>query len=241
MWQGSHRIREISGDRVPVYLAMRIEEPGHGLRADASRNRRLIVAAAREVLVEYGADAPLDEIARRAGVGNATLYRRFPDRRELIRAVGVEVMERLAQEAGEALAQEPDAFQALRRFVHAAADQMVGAVFPALAQYTFDDEPFLATRERAVRATQEIIDRGVKEGLVRPDIALTDLMVPLTQLTRPLPGAGSGPQCQTAHRYLELLLDGMRTPQRAPLPQPPLSLEDLQEACSARPPDHRPI
>jgi AcrR family transcriptional regulator len=57
------------------------------LRADAERNRLAVVAAARAVFGERGLDAPLDEIARRAGVGNATLYRRFPSRHQLVAAV----------------------------------------------------------------------------------------------------------------------------------------------------------
>src|SRR5262245_59292327 len=56
-------------------------------RADAQRNHDLLLAAAREIFSERGADAPLNEVARRAGIGNATMYRHFPDRRELIIAV----------------------------------------------------------------------------------------------------------------------------------------------------------
>src|SRR5216683_2549991 len=84
-----------------------------GLRADARRNRRQALAAAAQVFVEQGADAPLDDIARRAGVGIATLYRRFPDREALVRAVAVDVLARTAHEARQALAEEPDAFAAL--------------------------------------------------------------------------------------------------------------------------------
>src|SRR3978361_2560967 len=57
------------------------------LRADAARNREAIVEAARAVFAEHGLDAPLDEIAKRAGTGNATLYRRFPTRGDLVAAV----------------------------------------------------------------------------------------------------------------------------------------------------------
>src|SRR4051812_27126806 len=57
------------------------------LRRDAERNRKLLLDAAREVFAEHGLDASLDEIARRAGVGNATLYRRFPTRESLYAAV----------------------------------------------------------------------------------------------------------------------------------------------------------
>src|SRR3954467_6209292 len=57
------------------------------LRADAARNRQAIVEAARAVFADHGLDAPLDEIAKRAGTGNATLYRRFPTRGDLLEAV----------------------------------------------------------------------------------------------------------------------------------------------------------
>src|SRR4051794_23585109 len=71
----------------------------HRTRADALRNRERIVAAARDVFVEYGPDAPLDEIARRAGIGNATLYRHFADRQALAHAVLLSVVTRTADRA----------------------------------------------------------------------------------------------------------------------------------------------
>src|ERR671937_2812476 len=86
------------------------------LRADALRNREHVLAAARAVFVEQGADAPLDDIARRAGVGIATLYRRFPDRDALMRAVVLDVLTNVGQQARLALAEEADGFQALRRY-----------------------------------------------------------------------------------------------------------------------------
>src|SRR5207244_4482440 len=79
-----------------------------GLRADARRNREQLLAAARDVFVEHGADAPLDEVARRAGVGIATLYRRFPDRESLMRGLALDILGRAAHEARPALADEPD-------------------------------------------------------------------------------------------------------------------------------------
>lgn len=72
-------------------------------RADALRNRERIVAAAREMFVEFGAEVPFDEIARRAGVGNATLYRNFPDRDALAREVVCSVMDRTSEWVEEAL------------------------------------------------------------------------------------------------------------------------------------------
>src|SRR6266508_3955540 len=90
------------------------------LRADAARNRQALLSAAREIMSEQGLDAPLDEIARRAGVGNATLYRRFPTRIDLIVAVFAERMAEHARAVEEALA-DPDSWQGLRRYITAAA------------------------------------------------------------------------------------------------------------------------
>lgn len=95
-------------------------------RADASRNFDRIIAAASELFVEQGAEVPLDEIAQRAGVGNATLYRHFANRRELIRVVVLTLMSGLTEQAERALVEEPDAFAALRRFVHVSADLLIG-------------------------------------------------------------------------------------------------------------------
>ena len=72
-------------------------------RADAQRNRERIVTAAREMFVEFGPDVPLDEVARRAGVGNATVYRNFPDRDALVREVVCSVMDRTVRAAEQAL------------------------------------------------------------------------------------------------------------------------------------------
>src|SRR3954447_25042958 len=86
------------------------------LRADAARNRAAIVGAARQVFAEQGLDAPLDDIARRAGTGNATLYRRFPTRGDLVAAVFADRMEEHldAVEAGLA---EPDPWRGFASYV----------------------------------------------------------------------------------------------------------------------------
>jgi AcrR family transcriptional regulator len=82
------------------------------MRADARRNYDALVAAADEMFTAHGPDASLDEIARRAGVGNATLYRHFPGRRHLLVAVCVGEVKALCV-VGEALQADPDAGQAL--------------------------------------------------------------------------------------------------------------------------------
>ncbi|HEY3483176.1 MAG TPA: TetR/AcrR family transcriptional regulator [Streptomyces sp.] len=199
------------------------------LRADASRNRERIVAAAREAIVELGPDVAFDEVARRAGVGNATLYRHFADRTELIREVTLAVMGATAQRAEEALAQEPDAFSALRRFAFEAAEERIGALCPLLSDVFDRQDPAVASQvARVERSINAIIDRAQRAGLLRTDIAVGDLMVALTQLTRPLPGTGCVGFDQFVHRHLQLFLDGLRAPGGSVLVGTAATLEDLK-------------
>ncbi|MEU5022744.1 TetR/AcrR family transcriptional regulator [Streptomyces milbemycinicus] len=199
------------------------------LRADALRNRERIVAAAREVLVEQGAEVSLDEIARRAGVGNATLYRHFADRGELVHHVTVSVMERIAGQAEVALAEEPDAFAALRRFVHAAAEERVGALCPLLSDGINKEHPdHIAAQTRLEGAIGALMAAGRDSGQLRADIDVGDLMVALTQLTRPLPGGACVNFDIFVHRHLQLFLDGLAAPGRSVLSGSAATLEDLK-------------
>src|SRR5713226_6134452 len=102
------------------------------LRADARDNRRRLLEAARDMFIERGPAAPLDEIARRAGTGIATLYRRFPARRALVREVVRDALQRTIDEARQATEEEPDPFRALARYMHRAVDVRTAAVIPAL-------------------------------------------------------------------------------------------------------------
>src|SRR6266498_1487574 len=86
------------------------------LRVDAERNRAAILAAAREVFAEQGLEAPLEEIALRAGVGIATLYRRFPARAQLVAAALIEKVTQYAEAAEQALA-APDPWAGFASFV----------------------------------------------------------------------------------------------------------------------------
>ncbi|WP_405011101.1 TetR/AcrR family transcriptional regulator [Kitasatospora sp. NBC_01539] len=204
---------------------------GPRLRADASRNRARIIGAARETLVEIGAEAPLDEIARRAGVGNATLYRHFADRRDLLHHVTLSVLSRVLEHA-EAGLREPDAFEALSRFTHIAADERIGALCPMLADHIDHDNPELeSARLRLKQATAELIARAHASGQLRADIGVGDYFLGVIQLTRPLPGTGCIDLDQFLHRHLQVFLDGLRAPAPSVLPGRPVSLDDLKRAC----------
>lgn len=183
------------------------------LRADAERNRVALLAAAREVFGEQGLDASLDEIARRAGVGNATLYRRFPNRRELIAEVFAGRMTEYVQLA-EAALREPDAWIAFVGYLtrlceFQATDRGLSEL---LVTTTFDDDARLTElRATAQRRTNEVIRRAQAEGGLRPDFTRKDLLLLLT--------ANAGVLQRSAdpnawRRQLALLLDGLadRTP-----------------------------
>ncbi|MEU2928634.1 helix-turn-helix domain-containing protein [Streptomyces sp. NPDC007251] len=200
-------------------------------RADAVRNRERIVAAAREMFVEHGPDVPLDDIARRAGVGNATVYRNFPDRDALVREVVCSVMDRTAEAAEVALAETGDAFSALEHFVHAAADERISALCPMISS-TFDQHhPDLeAARRRVEQLVEEVMLRAVAAGQLRADVGVGDLMIAVAQLSRPPAGTDCLRGDRFVHRHLQIFLDGLRAPARSALPGRAVTVQELR-AC----------
>lgn len=200
-------------------------------RADALRNRERIVTAAREMFTELGPDVPLDDIARRAGVGNATVYRNFPDRDALVREVVCSVLDRTVLAGQAALAETGDAFAALERFVHASAAERVSALCPMVSS-TFDQHhPDLeAARVRVERIIEEVMDRAKAAGQLRHDVGVGDVMVAVAQLSRPPAGTGCSYSDRFVHRHLQLLLDGLRAPAPSVLPGTPVTMEDLRQA-----------
>lgn len=210
-----------------------VTDAASGLRADARRNRERILAAARDLFIERGPDASLEAIAARAGVGIATLYRRFPDRRALTRAVALDVLSRVADEARLAQTEEPVAFQALARYMQRVLDLRVAAVIPALlGRVALDDAEIFAFREQTATLVQEMIERAQADGSLRPDVAFGDISLLLIRLSRPLPGPFSrGVSDRLAHRHLEIVLDGLRVDHR-PLPGPAMTLDDLRALSS---------
>ncbi|MFJ2761764.1 TetR/AcrR family transcriptional regulator [Streptomyces prasinus] len=198
-------------------------------RADALRNRERIVTAAREMFVEFGADVPFDEVARRAGVGNATVYRNFPDREALVREVVCSVMDRTSEAAEQALAETGEAFGALERFAHTAAAERISALCPMLSSAFDQHHPDLeAARVRVETLVARIMERAKAAGRLRDDVGPGDLLVGIAQLSRPPAGTGCLSADRFVHRHLQLFLDGMRAPAPGPLPGASVTVEDLR-------------
>jgi len=219
--------------------------PRRALRADARENRRKLSLAARDVLIDRGPAAPLEEIARRAGTGIATLYRHFPDRQALIRAVILDALQATNDEARLAAAQEPDPFRALARYMHRAIDVRTAAVIPALlAEAPLDDEEIRQARETGSALLEALTSAAHQAGTLRADVTPADIGLLIVRLSRPLPG-GFPPEINNSlsHRHLDLLIDGLRDTARQPahLAGPALTLTDLRqlpqpETSAARPP-----
>jgi AcrR family transcriptional regulator len=205
------------------------------LRADARSNRERLLLAARDVFVDLGPDAPLDEVARRASVGIATLYRRFPDRAALMRAVALDILTRIADQAQRALAEEPTPFQALARYMHAALDLRIAVVMPVLVgRLSLDADQALSTaRQAAVEPVQQMISSAQADGTLRPDVAFGDIGLMLVRFSRRL--SGSFPReldDSLAHRHLDLFIGGLRhrpTAGDGPLAGPAMTLDNLRD------------
>ena len=148
-------------------------------RADARRNYERVLAAAREVFGELGVAAPLDEIARRAGVGNATMYRHFPTRRELVIAVYAEEVTALC-ELGRSLATDRSPGDALFRWLRAFTEHV--ATKRELPLAIPDDDAgqrsalYRQWHETMRTAASELLGRAQDAGVIRRDLAVSDLL-----------------------------------------------------------------
>lgn len=189
--------------------------PGR-LRADARRNHEQVLAAAREVFVEQGAGAPLEEVARRAGVGIATLYRRFGDREALLRAVVLHALEDSQAAAEAALAASADegvdGLDALAQCMHAVLELRVSAVVPlALDRLDLDDSEMTEVREGGAAAMERLIEVAHDDGSLPRQITFADIGTLLVRLSRPLPGpVPTAVDDELARRHLDLALAGLR-------------------------------
>jgi AcrR family transcriptional regulator len=198
-------------------------------RADARRNREQILRAAADLILEQGPATTMELIARRARVGIATLYRHFPDRMSLLRQVALDTLRKNAEEASTALAEEPDAFTALARYLHDAIDLRTGAVLMALAGRLAADDELLDARRQSREAHNALINAAHKEGSLRPDVTAADVAMLAVRFTPPLPATISPEDNhRISHRHLELILDGLlRFVSNENLPGPAISFDDI--------------
>lgn len=180
------------------------------VRRDAQRNRRALVEAARAVFGERGLDAPLDEIARRAGIGNATLYRHFPTRCTLIAAVFVDTLEDVVHAADQALS-DPSPWDGFAGHVEFLCRlQATDRGLADLLTTTVTGDPRLEElRARALRDVVLLADRAKAAGELRDDFAPEDLAL-LLMANAGLVHRASAAAPTAWRRMLSFTLDGLR-------------------------------
>lgn len=206
-------------------------DSGTRLRADARRNRDQIIAAAKTIFAEAGPDAPMEEIARRAGVGVGTLYRRFPDRDALIRAVGQDNFTQLLAAARAARAEESSPWQVLLRLVRQARELQLGFQLgmrsPHAAAILRADPETQRLRRETLDMLDELVQDAQDEGTLRPDIGAGDLTLMFAMLFHGVRGPATMSASVVSERMLMLMLDGLRTRSGTPLPGRPIGSDDL--------------
>jgi AcrR family transcriptional regulator len=175
-------------------------------RADARRNYDKLVAAARDAFAEQGTSASLEEVARRAGVGIGTLYRRFPSRQDLLEAVYVEELAAVCQSADELTDLPP--WEALSEWLHRLVEY-VGRKY-ALAEELWnyidrDAEFFRGCRAALYAAGEPLLARAQQAEAVRADVSFDDVL----QMAGGIGKNAATPPDQVA-RILDIALDGLR-------------------------------
>lgn len=207
------------------------------LRADAERNRVRIVEAAQAAFADHGLDVPLEHVADDAGVGIATLYRRFPRREDLIEACFERRLAEYAQATEDALAAD-DGWPGFCAFVERlcglqAADHGLRDVLTR----SFDESSALeAHRVRAYRALVRLIHRLQADGFLRTDFVPEDLILLLMANGGVVAGTGDAAP-DAWRRLIGMLLDGLRAEGASLLPPPPSPRQLLaamdRRACDA--------
>jgi AcrR family transcriptional regulator len=178
-------------------------------RADARRNFDAILKAAAEAYAELGAGASMEEIAGRAGVGVATLYRNFPTRAALMEAVYLAAVDELVT-FGEAI-REPDPWQALRAWLDKFAAFMK-TKHPIVTVLTESSVVYIPTSEAIYGVAEPLVDRALAAGQVRPGLNADDVMRVIFAVT-----GGIYQDDRQRQRALQIVLDGIR-PDSSPEP-----------------------
>jgi AcrR family transcriptional regulator len=199
---------------------------GGGRRAEAARNDQRILDAARAVFVA-DPSAPIAAVARRAGVGIGALYRRYPSKEDLLRALCAEGLRRYTAAIEAALADDGDRWESFAGFMRAAVAADASSLTQRLAG-TFAPTPELyEAAAHAGRCNVELFERTRAAGAIRPEADVNDLALILEQLASIRLGGDAERTLALRRRYLELALDGLRACPDDPLPGPPPTDDEL--------------
>ncbi|MET8428729.1 helix-turn-helix domain-containing protein [Nocardia sp. NPDC004860] len=202
------------------------------MRADAMRNQARILAAAERLFAERGVDVTLDDVAHAAGVGVGTVYRRFANKSELVAEILDRYVTQLEANAVEAV-RDPDPWSGLTKLLERSCEHVAGNRGVAIAMTELaDGTTFFDRFEAAVSpAVEDLLHRARVNGEVRADVAPSDFFAVIS-MVHAVAAFADSVRPEISHRYLALLLDGMR-PAETRLPSPALTMDEVRAARAA--------
>ncbi|MEU4692268.1 helix-turn-helix domain-containing protein [Actinoplanes sp. NPDC023714] len=189
------------------------------MRADAARNRALLLTAAEEAFAEHGMDASVADIAARAGIGKGTVFRHFPTKDDLLAAVMLDRMDALTA-AGRGLLESADPGAALLEFLTLAADRQQRNDMTVLQQANAVNARLTEARTAMFTLIDRLVTRARDAGAIRPDITGADVVL-LMCAPGHVAGFAPNPVPDLWRRYLSIIFDGLRPAGATPLPIPP--------------------
>jgi AcrR family transcriptional regulator len=204
-----------------------VSVPLRGRQAEARRNDRLILDAAREVFVA-DPEASVHAVAESAGVGIGALYRRYASKEELLRRLCADGLRQYIAEAEVALADEGDPWVAFASFMRRVVDADTHSLTLRLAGTFSPTEELHRDSRKAQELNVRLLERTKAAGALRPDVEVDDLSLLFEQLAAVRIG-DMGRTRQLRRRYLALLLDALSVPSGSPLPGPPPSWEEISQ------------
>lgn len=207
-----------------------------GRQAEAERNDRLVLEAAREVFATQGGDAPVSAVAARAGVGMG-IYRRYGSKTELLQHLCMLAMEQSIEAARAALACD-DAWSGLAGYVRACVAFGSGALAPLAG--TIETTPRMwEASKRGRELLDQLVARAQREGGLRPDVTSLDMAWLIELFGRHGPARARAEDAGVRERLLAIALDGLRAPAAGPLPGPPPSARHYEARWKVAEPRER--
>lgn len=197
----------MDGDRGPTTGS---GAPRRPLRRDAVANRERLLAAAVTSLLRHGSGATLSQIADEAGVGIGTLYRRYPTREHLLEALQLRAFELVIDLVKEIEAQDLRGIDALRMFLERTVEHGSQLVMPAHGAPLSPSAEIHERRGELHGRIAAMVERGVRDGSVRPDLTMGDVVVFGSLIAVPQPGAENWPTRMA--RQIDLFLDAASGP-----------------------------
>ncbi|WP_239156734.1 TetR family transcriptional regulator [Actinocatenispora thailandica] len=192
----------------------RPHERRRGRQAEAARNDRLVLDAAREVFASQGFAAPVAAVAARAGVGMGTLYRRYGSKTELLQRLCVLAMTQASAAAEQALAAD-DPWVALTGYITERVGFRSGALAPLAGTIPVTDE-MLAAARHGRRLHSRVVGRAHRAGVLRHDVTAVDIALLIEHFSRRAPDELTG----SGDRLLAIAIAGLRPTDEPELPEP---------------------